>query len=714
MGGDPSPGIMSTMRGQGMHMALIGRTGTLLLVLLALTLSLSVLVVEAGILIISDDFEGVDGDWPDSDKWMVHYWDSNDEVRIEDGMLRATNPSGGRTYIYCRDYFYSKNFTILLDWVPIVVNGRALDLRVVSQWGVYIREFVCLNYDGDTYGWTLGYRLNNDWFPTYTYDLNVEEGTLYGVNMTYRVDTVTVSVWEQATGDLLFTKTQVTDPLWMPCNIRLGVTSSMSQFSPDAYFDNLRIFSEDAIPAPLPLLPEDGALLNHTPELTWSVLHLPPVELSTFQVQVTDDVGKPEPTLDSGTVDSEDTSYTLQDLPSGTWYWRVRVGTNDGHWSLWSTYHSFVLDTTAPPRVGRPVDEGERTNVTSLTWDWNAVDDASGIVGYFIQGGTTPDANDLFEEVFVEGTTHTWNGARNGSTYYCAVRALDGAGNLGPVSEPSDGILVSLDGPSGNGVVEISPPILLLPRNGALLNHIPQLQWAVPYMPSVQLGTFQVQVTDDLEDPGHTMDSGPVDSGGPPYTLQDIPSGRWYWCVRVGTDDGLWSPWSSYHSFVLDTIPPPRVGRPVDGGERTNVTSVTWDWQAVADASGIAGYYIQVGTTPQANDLLEEVFVEGTTFTLSGAMNGTMYYAAVWALDRAGNLGPISEPSDGILVSLDVPTGNGGNGNGGNGSDIVKPVEDPWFVSAPVTGLMLVLVCVMVGLVAYLYLKARQPPEWDR
>lgn len=107
---------------------------------------------------------------------------------------------------------------------------------------------------------------------------------------------------------------------------------------------------------------------------------------------------------------------------------------------------------------------------------------------------------------------------------------------------------------------------------------------------------------------------------------------------------------------IDDTTPP--TGTPItptDAGASSPSTTIVFNWTlgTSADAeSGIAGYYLQVGTTPGGNDKFDGDVENVLTSTITGCANGSTYYARVRARNGAGLYSSYSGNSDGILIKV--------------------------------------------------------------
>ena len=102
------------------------------------------------------------------------------------------------------------------------------------------------------------------------------------------------------------------------------------------------------------------------------------------------------------------------------------------------------------------------------------------------------------------------------------------------------------------------------------------------------------------------------------------------------------------------TAPASAPGTPTDEGSAKTGVSAIFTWTAVADPeSGIAGYNLQVGTTPGGLDVFNG-FVPwngGLSKAVSASVNGATYYARVQAVNGDGLTSTWSGNSDGITVN---------------------------------------------------------------
>ncbi len=129
---------------------------------------------------------------------------------------------------------------------------------------------------------------------------------------------------------------------------------------------------------------------------------------------------------------------------------------------------------------------------------------------------------------------------------------------------------------------------------------------------------------------------------------------------------------SSDTVFVVESRPS-IPGVPQDEGTFSNKAALLFNWSSSNDAeTGIAGYNIQVGTSPGGNDIADTLVENQLSYTAIGSHN-QMVYARVRARNGVGLLSHWSASSDGILIDLTPPILQGGPFDEGefNGSDSV-------------------------------------------
>ncbi len=115
---------------------------------------------------------------------------------------------------------------------------------------------------------------------------------------------------------------------------------------------------------------------------------------------------------------------------------------------------------------------------------------------------------------------------------------------------------------------------------------------------------------------------------------------------------------------VFDVTGPTGTPSTPDAGALYSTTGdITFNWgigTAADPESGIAGYYLQIGTNTAASDAgyFDAETGTGTVKTLTGLAEGKTYYARVKAKNGAGLYGSYTAWSAGITVDLTPPTPN--------------------------------------------------------
>jgi hypothetical protein len=130
---------------------------------------------------------------------------------------------------------------------------------------------------------------------------------------------------------------------------------------------------------------------------------------------------------------SEDTITVT--LPEGIFYWGVQAR-NDFSGTIFST-RSIVIDTTTPgkPIITTPQQHGDTLSAHNLKLAWTRPSSSLAIITDSVLVATdslfTP--SNITEILLVKETQVTLNNYSMGF-YYCRVRSVDAAGNIGPVS----------------------------------------------------------------------------------------------------------------------------------------------------------------------------------------------------------------------------------------------------------------------------------------
>ncbi|KKN15047.1 hypothetical protein LCGC14_0989970, partial [marine sediment metagenome] len=142
-------------------------------------------------------------------------------------------------------------------------------------------------------------------------------------------------------------------------------------------------------------------------------------------------------------------------------------------------------------------------------------------------------------------------------------------------------------------------------------------------------------------------------------TINSLEGGKSYkWRARVVDDVNRTSTWTEFNNgntaFTIEQLVPGVAGTPYTQSPTTDNTP-TWKWTSAVDAgSGIKGYHVSIGTTPNGNDVINAQFVTVDSFThTTGLMAGT-YYAQIVAEDNAGNQSAASGVGTVDIINADL------------------------------------------------------------
>ena len=128
----------------------------------------------------------------------------------------------------------------------------------------------------------------------------------------------------------------------------------------------------------------------------------------------------------------------------GTWNVQViNIDTSTGTLTNGFTIND-VSSPTGNPAI--PTDSGVY-GTSSITFNWTAgtsADAESGIVGYYLQVGTSSAGSDKFDGDVGNVLTYNVTGCVNNATYYARIRAKNGAGLYSDYSGSSAGVKITL------------------------------------------------------------------------------------------------------------------------------------------------------------------------------------------------------------------------------------------------------------------------------
>jgi hypothetical protein len=134
-------------------------------------------------------------------------------------------------------------------------------------------------------------------------------------------------------------------------------------------------------------------------------------------------------------------------LADGNYQWRVIARDNYEH-GAWSDTWSFTIDTDKPI-ANTPNAPGLYNNTGYVNWTWSPSEDTgSGILGYYVNIGTIAGGTDVVNNAWTENNWYNLSGLKDGYTYYCKIKAKNGARIIGDYSKSSEGIMVDVSPPT--------------------------------------------------------------------------------------------------------------------------------------------------------------------------------------------------------------------------------------------------------------------------
>lgn len=338
-------------------------------------------------------------------------------------------------------------------------------------------------------------------------------------------------------------------------------------------------------------------------------------------------------------------TYVYTAVHGQTVYARV-AGVNalgQGPWSAGS--NGILIDTTAPPTPEAPVDAGSFVNALTVPFDWAlVVDPESGVVSYVLEVGTTPGDNDVFGQDVGNVTSYEVTGAQ-GQTLYAQVAAVNAAGTQGDFSANSDGVVLDTTAPS----------TLSAPTDAGV--YIPSttvsFSWDAASDASSGIASYVLEI-------GTSADASDVfaDDVGNVLTYDIAGTHGVTYFARIAAINGAsiqadFSP--SSNGVMVDTTEPSPPSAPTDAGSYSTNATVNFAWTAGNDAeSGVASYYVEVGTTPTGSDVFSGNVGNVLNYNATGN-NGDTLYARVASVNGAGTQGALSGASDGIVIDITAP-----------------------------------------------------------
>ena len=345
-------------------------------------------------------------------------------------------------------------------------------------------------------------------------------------------------------------------------------------------------------------------------------------------------------------------------------------------------------DTTAPSapptvRDGTATDQSIAVSTTQLSANWDPAWDAeSGIKGYQYAIGTTLGGTNVVNWASMKNetvVTKTGLSLTTGQTYYFSVKAVNGAGLVGPATN-SNGQTVGTD------TTPPSAPAAVRDGNGGIYGAT-----GVYVPPGTDIDeTSSTTTLDGNFDPATDAESGiscyQYAFGTTPGGTQTVnwtsvqanmyrgfiekgsltltPGQRYYFSVRAINNAGLTGSATNSDGQIVvnpnDTTPPNappgvRDGTGADISTTTSTTQLSANWDMSSDAeSGISGYQYAIGTTAGGTNTVNWTslaYVSSVTRTGLSLTVGQTYYFSVKAINGVGLTGSATNSNGQTVVS---------------------------------------------------------------
>ncbi len=400
--------------------------------------------------------------------------------------------------------------------------------------------------------------------------------------------------------------------------------------------------------------PTNNSYLNDaTPRLTWQAGVDKESDPLTYFVEVDDWGGDWQTLITSNHTGSGIIMFDVSSaLSDGRYQWRIRA--NDGYENgSWSNVWNFEIDIDMPV-ANKPNIFGQFNNTGTIRWWWTpSTDTGSGIVGYNVFIGTTPTGSDVVNGEFITVTWYQRTGLANGKTYYCRIKAKNGAGTVGDFSPSSTGVFVDLEVPTANRPLSPSQ----FNNSGTV-----RWTWAKSYNTGSGIVGYYVYVGTtpdgyDQVDGEFTVDT--------KFQVSGLVDAKTYYCrVKAKNGAGTIGEFSPSSTGILVDLDSPISTTPSPPGKYNNTGRIKWTWQPVQDTgSGILGYYVTVSkdtivtthTIPTEDIVISDAWTTQLWFEAGSLEEGFVYYCHIKTKNGAGTIGAFSEGSTGIIIDTTPP-----------------------------------------------------------
>jgi len=281
-------------------------------------------------------------------------------------------------------------------------------------------------------------------------------------------------------------------------------------------------------------------------------------------------------------------SLTVPSLPPGRHLYARIYSQIDGHWFA---SREVQFDTATRAHFTHPLD-GMRELSANETFSWTTV---GGADAYYLYVGTTAGAKDIVDTGEVQVTSHDVTGLPAGRTLFATIYTRVQSAWVKEEITINTAAISHLSTPVG-GDNAAAGEFRWIPVTGARAYYL--------YVGTTSGGK-------DLVDTGEvqTLDA----------PMVPLPADQTVW-ARVWTDiNGSWRP-----NEIAFKVRGAALVTPVDTAA---TTGQTFKWTEITNAQT---YYLYVGTTPGAKDVIDSGETSATSYTAATLPSGATLYVTLW------------------------------------------------------------------------------------
>jgi hypothetical protein len=281
--------------------------------------------------------------------------------------------------------------------------------------------------------------------------------------------------------------------------------------------------------------------------------------------------------------------------------------------NLLSNSYTYTEFTQSAGVISSPTN-GSTLTGASTTFDWSA--GSGGVTGYYLWVGTSPGTPNLVNIGPLSGTSATVNLPTNGATVYVELWTKLSSGNL-------------LSNSYTYTEFAQSAGVITSPTNGSMLTGA-----STTFTWSAGSGGVTGYYLWVGTSPGTTnlVNIGPL--SGTSATV-NLPTNGATVYVELWTKLSGGNLLSNSYTYTEDTITAATMSTPTPGSTLTSA-STTFTWNP--GVGGATGYYLWVGTSVSANNLVNIGPLSGTSATVTLPTNGATIYVELWTKLSSGAL----------------------------------------------------------------------------